>query len=259
MFLEKLLENKKRQLNHKKKTVSLRDLQSEVSNLSPTRDFKAALAKPDLSLIAEVKKASPSKGIIREDFNPVEIARIYETSGASAVSVLTEEKYFLGGFDHLEAVKQAISLPVLCKDFIFDPYQVYEARVRGADAILLIKAIMDKKDLVDLYDLAQDLSLDCLAEVHAEDELDQVLAAEAEIIGINNRDLNTFEVDISTTPKLAKKIPEDKIIVSESGIHTHQDVEALKKTGVDAILVGESLLRAPDIGTKIRELLRNEG
>ncbi|MBI2556701.1 MAG: indole-3-glycerol phosphate synthase TrpC, partial [Planctomycetes bacterium] len=218
--------------------------------------FGAALKSgTNIRIIAEIKKASPSLGIIREDFNPVEIARIYETNGAAAISVLTDEKFFQGSLSYLTGVKKSVNLPVLRKDFIVDPYQIYEARSAGADAILLIAALLSWEEMQRYLDLASELGMECLVEVHSETELKMVLKTNARIIGINNRDLATFKTDLETTLRLKPMIPAEKIVVSESGIKSRVDVEKLMEEGVDAILVGETLMKSDDISAKLRELL----
>lgn len=208
----------------------------------------------DVRVIAEVKKASPSKGIIREDFDPVRIARDYEAAGAVALSVLTEEKYFLGSLDYMKAVREVVSLPILRKDFIVHPYQVYESRAAGADCILLIVAILDDRLLGELHDLARSLAMDVLVEVHTEEELKRALGIDAAIIGINNRDLNTFKTDLGTTKRLAAMVDDGITIVAESGIKTATDIEVLLAAGADAFLIGEALMREGDVGEKLKEL-----
>jgi indole-3-glycerol phosphate synthase len=208
-----------------------------------------------VSLIAEVKKASPSKGIIREDFDPVKIARIYEECLASAISVLTDKAFFQGDLEYLTLIREAVKIPLLRKDFIIDEFQIYEARAFGADAILLIVSILDKTQLAEYQHLANELGLDSLIEVHTEKEVEKAIYADANIIGINNRDLSTFETNIDTTAHLIKLIPDDKIVVSESGISTRDDILTLKDQGVDAVLIGETLMKSDDIGKKIKELL----
>jgi len=210
-----------------------------------------------IKLIAEIKKASPSEGLIRTDFNLTEIASIYEEKNVDAISVLTEEHFFQGSLDYLNSVRRTTDKPLLRKDFIFDEYQIYESRVNGADAILLIAASLDKSQLPELQGLAKELSLECLVEVHSAKELDRALYSGAEIIGINNRDLNTLQTSLKTTFDLVKDIPDNKVIVSESGIHTRDDVKAIESIRVDAILVGTTFMRAKDIGAKIDELLGN--
>ncbi|MCG3148360.1 MAG: Indole-3-glycerol phosphate synthase [Verrucomicrobiae bacterium] len=214
------------------------------------RDFAGALQKT--ALIAEVKKASPSAGVIAHNFDPVGIARQYEGAGAAAISVLTDEKFFQGKLDYLRQIREAVRLPLLRKDFIIDELQVYEAVAGGADAILLIAAILTDSQLRDYRALAEHLKLAALVEVHDEAELNRALNSGAGIIGINNRDLKTFKVSLTTTERLAAQIPEDRIVVAESGINTRADVERL---GTDAILVGESLMKSGDVAGKVKELL----
>jgi indole-3-glycerol phosphate synthase len=220
------------------------------------RDFAGALrSKGGVALIAEVKKASPSAGVIAPNFDAIRIARNYEAAGASALSVLTDEKFFQGRVEYLQLIRDAVKLPLLRKDFNIDELQIYESVARGADAILLIVAILDAAQLKDFGALAKQLHIVALVEVHHELELDRALAAGAEIIGINNRDLKDFSVSLETTERLAAKVPDSKIIIAESGINTRADVERVAKAGVDSILVGESLMRSGDIGAKVKELL----
>ncbi|MDI6892064.1 MAG: indole-3-glycerol phosphate synthase TrpC [Actinomycetota bacterium] len=258
-ILKEIVANKREELERQRKITPLEELAERALSLPPTRDFKTALSGPGLSLIAEVKKASPSVGVIRKDFDPVEIAKMYEESGAAAISVLTESKYFQGSLDDLGRIKMATSVPVLRKDFIFDDYQVYESRVHGADAVLLIAAILNAKKMSRLISLARELELGVLMEVHTQEELFKVSKTDAEIIGINNRNLGNFEVDISTTARLKAFISPDKIIVSESGISSSNEVDFLRSLGVDAILVGEFLMKGDDVKEKVRELLENKG
>ena len=240
--------------------------QQEVARLSPQlkhatsrqdyRDFAGALRRQKgIALIAEVKKASPSAGIIRADFDPVRIAGEYEAAGAAALSVLTDKKFFQGQLDYLRQIRAAVRLPLLRKDFIIDELQIYEAVAGGADAVLLIVAILDDAQLRAYRQLAEQLKLAALVEVHDERELTRALDAGAEIVGINNRDLKTFRVDLATTEKLAVQIPAGKISVAESGIHTRADVARVAAAGVRAILVGESLMRSDNIAGKVKELL----
>jgi len=210
--------------------------------------------KGTINIIAEVKKASPSLGIIRSDFHPIEIAKIYESCGVAAVSVLTDEKFFQGSLKYLTDIKQAVRLPILRKDFIIDPYQIYEAYFAGADAILLIATLLSEEKIQYFLKIAEKLSLDCLVEVHSEAELKKVLQTDAHIIGINNRDLNTFTTDINTTFQLSRKIPEEKIIISESGINTRSEIKKLQENGIHAVLIGETFMKCNDISAKIREL-----
>lgn len=228
------------------------------------RDFFGALRQPrrgDVALIAEVKKASPSKGVIRADFDPVKIALEYQAAGASCLSVLTDEKFFQGSLDYLAAIRAAVDLPLLRKDFIIDPRQIREAVQWGADAILLIVAILDDRQLCEFHLLATEAGLAALVEVHDERELERALAAGATLIGVNNRDLKTFTVDMATTERIATRLfsgpgtNHAALLVAESGIHTRADVLRLKRAGARAILVGESLMREADLGAKARELL----
>jgi indole-3-glycerol phosphate synthase len=224
------------------------------------RDFAAALRKKDaVSLIAEVKKASPSAGVIKKNFDAIAIAREYEAGGASALSVLTDEKFFQGKIDYLQLIRDAVRLPLLRKDFIIDELQIYEAVAHGADAVLLIVAILDDAKLRDFRALAEHLRLAALVEVHDEAELDRAVQAGAAIIGINNRDLRDFSVSLATTETLAAKLRRgmcaERLIVAESGINTRADVQRVRQVGVDAILVGESLMRSGDIAWKVKELL----
>ena len=256
MILDTIVAHKREELKRDQQQVPLSTLKSKIPNLPPTRDIRAALATPNnVSLIAEVKKKSPSKGIIREDFDPVEIARTYKDNAASAISVLTDYEFFAGELAYLSAIREAVDLPLLRKDFTIDSYHIYQARADGADAVLLIVAILTLGQLRDFMRVARSLDLACLVEVHTEEELHLALEVDAEVIGINNRDLKTFRTDISTTFRLRESIPNDKIVVSESGIYTRDDVEKLKAAGINAILVGESLMRSPDIGCKVRELI----
>jgi len=253
-ILKEIISNKRKELEALKEQDPLSELKSAVaSGLPETVSFIKALEAKGVSIIAEVKKASPSKGVIREDFDPVEIARLYDENGASALSVLTDERYFMGSLDYLRAIRKVTSLPILRKDFIIDPYQIYESRFAGADALLLIVAALTPQKLKEFLVLTASLDMDALVEVHDEDELRIATEAGANIIGINNRDLNTFTTDIKTTERLATMIPPTTVIVSESGINTFLDIRTLKLCGVDAFLIGEALIREEDIGKKLRE------
>jgi len=206
-------------------------------------------------IIAEIKKASPSKGVIRADFDPVWIAKTYAAHGAAAISVLTEARFFQGSLQHLEQVRAAVNLPLLRKDFILDPYQLVEAKSYGADAVLLIAALLEPRLILELREMAAALSLDVLVEVHTRNELEAAVAAGAQLIGINNRDLSTFEVSLSTTEHLAALVPPNAVVVCESGIDSIDAIRRVEKLGVHVFLVGESLMRAPDPGAKLSELL----
>lgn len=259
MILDKILENKRQELEVSKKYNSLKYLNDKIAGGKPVRDFTGAVSTkggPDaIRIIGEVKKASPSKGVIKPDYYPFEIARMYQLNGAVAVSVLTEEKFFKGHIDHLTSIKTNLKLPVLRKDFIFDEYQVTESRAVGADAILLIAAIVEKDALKGLIDLTYSLGMAALVEVHDEDDMKKAAQAGARIIGINNRDLKTFEVDTKTTERLAPLAPKEAVIVSESGISTHADIVRLKAAGASAFLIGEALMKEENVGAKLKELI----
>jgi indole-3-glycerol phosphate synthase len=262
-ILDKIVEQKRREIERlPARLIAAGDLRDALLEHGERRDFIAALRKPrhgDLVLIAEVKKASPSAGIICKDFNPVRIAKEYEAAGASCLSVLTDEKFFQGSLDDLRQIRAAVKIPLLRKDFIIDERQILEAIEWGADAILLIVAILNDEQLAKFHSLAIEAGLAVLVEVHDEAELERALKIGAELIGVNNRDLKDFKVDLATTEKLAKKMGADhlqsKILVAESGIHTRADVERLKQCGTKAVLVGESLMKNGDIRTKVRELI----
>lgn len=232
------------------------ELRGRAAARKDFRNISGTLASHEgIALIAEVKKASPSAGVICPDFDPVRIARAYEQAGASAISVLTDREFFQGNIEYLQQIRTAVSLPLLRKDFIIEELQIHEAAAYGADAVLLIAAILDDKQLGDFRAIAEYLRMSALVEVHDETELDRALAAGAHLIGINNRNLATFAVSLTTTERLAAHIPNDRIIVAESGIHTHADVDRVARAGSKAILVGESLMRSGDIAAKVKELL----
>lgn len=254
--LDEIVAHKRLEVAAAKQLCPQSELESRLADAPPVRDFRAALrsAAPRLGLIAEIKKASPSAGLIRANFDPVEIARIYEQHGANCLSVLTDEKYFQGHLDFLVAVRGAVSLPVLRKDFIIDLYQVLEARVAGADCILLIAECLNDCQMRDLYFYASDLGLETLIEIHEEENLARVLKLEPELLGINNRDLKAMVTDLDHTIRLSPRIPADCLLVSESGIKTAADVAQLQQAGVAAMLVGESLMKQPDIGAAVDRL-----
>ncbi len=256
-FISKIIEQKKLRIQEQKSLVSEEQLKEKINTLSPCRPFKETISKSNkINLIAEVKKASPSAGVIRENFNPVEIAKIYERCGAQAISVLTEVDSFQGDLQYLQDIKQQTSLPILRKDFILEPYQVYESRANGADAILLIISILNKDELVGLLDLATQLDLDCIVEIHDDKELKRILTLKKEfIIGVNNRNLSDFKVELETSQKILPFIPKGNIIVAESGIKSYQDVLFLKLLRVNAVLVGETFMRAPDIEMQVKEVM----
>lgn len=256
MILDKIVAYKREEVRITQQKVPLSVLQNGVQPRE-TRSFAQALRKSgDVTLIAEIKKASPSKGLIRVDFNPGEIAKIYSESGASAISVLTDREFFQGSPEYLTTARDLGSLPVLRKDFVIDPYQIYEAKYLGADALLLIMAILTDREVTEFQKIASDLGLQCLVEVHTEKELERALKAGATIIGINNRDLQTFKTELDTTFRLRQLVTDpDVTVVSESGINTRSDVIKLRENGVHAMLVGEALMRETDISAKIAELL----
>jgi indole-3-glycerol phosphate synthase len=256
--LDEILRSKREELKDTKILVPLADLKARVRDMEPTIPFKDAIVRNNqgsIRLIAEVKKASPSKGIIRQDFDIESIISIYNKKDVSAISIITESKFFSGDLNFIQRARSRTRKPILRKDFIFDEYQIYESRACGADAVLLIVAALERPQLYDLYALAKELSLECLVEVHNLKELDTALYCNAEIIGINNRNLSTLEVDISTTKDLIKDIPRGKVTVSESGIDSYAQVRELEAVGVDAILVGTSIMESPDIEKKIDELM----
>lgn len=256
LILDTIIAHKRKELATEQAQVPLTALELKVKNLPPTRDFRSAISGRDtVKLIAEVKKKSPSKGIIREDFHPVSIAETYVKNGAAAISVLTDKHFFAGELDYLRAIRAAVDVPLLRKDFTIDPYHIYQARVAGADAILLIVAALTASQLQTFMEVAAALSLACLVEVHTQEELAIALDVDAQIIGINNRDLRTFHTDIATTFQLREAIPAERVVVSESGIYSREDVMKLQEAGIHAMLVGESLMRSPDIGEQVRCLI----
>ncbi|HIE53089.1 MAG TPA: indole-3-glycerol phosphate synthase TrpC [Armatimonadetes bacterium] len=260
MILDRIVAVKREAVAAQKRRQPLKEWQVRVAQASPPLDFAAALrARPGVALIAEVKKASPSQGVLRPDFDPVALARTYAAFGAAALSVLTEESFFQGRPEFLPAIRAAVSVPLLRKDFIVDAYQIYETRALGADALLLIAAVLTPSQLRDFLALSRELGMTSLVEVHTEAELEAVLATEALVIGINNRDLGTFETDLATTGRLRPLFPPERIVVSESGISTSEHVRQLALWKVDAMLVGEALMRATNVGAKVRELLNGAG
>jgi indole-3-glycerol phosphate synthase len=254
-ILDKILATKKQEVERQKRTVPLSRLLASIARRKAPLTFTTALKGNGIKLIAEIKKASPSRGVLRPSFDPVALAKTYAENGAAAISVLTDTEYFQGSPAHLAAIKQTVSLPLLRKDFIYDEYQVYESAACGADALLLIAAILDTKHLEKMIAISRSLGLGCLVEVHDEEELKKARQSGAEIIGINNRNLKTFEVDLNTTRRLLPLTPEDKIVVSESGISRREDVKKLEEWGVDAVLIGEALVTAGNIPEKIKELM----
>lgn len=262
--LERILESKRAEISRHRLDVPVEDLQRIVREAPQPRSLAAALARrgegvPELRVIAEVKKASPSKGVIRADFDAVGIARTYAAAGAAAISVITDEEYFQGHLEHLRAIRDSVSPPLLRKDFIVDPYQLWEARAAGADAVLLIAAALPDDVLLSLSEEAAALEMEVLWEVHDQGELDRVKQFSPQLVGINNRDLRTFEVNLETTRRLAPEVPEGAAVVSESGFFTREELVEVRRWGVDAFLIGESLLRAEDPGAALQALLEGGG
>jgi len=255
-ILEEIIFYKKLEIEKDKLRKPLKSI--EMENIPVVRDFEASLSKSGMSIIAEIKKASPSKGIIVEEFDPRSTGCFYEKSGVDAISVLTEKKYFLGNDEYILAVKNETTRPILRKDFIVDEYQIYQSRLLGADAILLIAGVLKEK-LKAFYEIATVIGLHCLVEVHNKEELEIGLECGARIIGINNRNLNDFKVDLSNTEALLKNIPKGKIIVSESGINSIEDIRYLKKLGIHAVLIGEAFMRNPENIKQFMEESHGEG
>lgn len=255
-ILGEIVLKKTERLSYAKGKTPLAEIKARIADLEKTRDFKGAINKGagPVKLIAEIKKASPSQGVIRKDFDLPDIARIYRAKAVDAVSVLTEEDFFCGDLNYIASARQILMVPILRKDFLFDEYQIYESRANGADAILLIAALLERAQIMDYLHLSRGLGLSVLLEVHDARELEKALSAEAEIIGINNRNLKTMTIDLNTTFLLKKEIPSNKIVVSESGIKTNNDVRSLDKAGIDAMLIGTSLMASQDIGKKIDEI-----
>ncbi|MEM8833422.1 MAG: indole-3-glycerol phosphate synthase TrpC [Pseudomonadota bacterium] len=255
--LDQICADKKHHIRAMKAHTPVSDLQRMIEDIPPTRSFLMGLKKKDrkYSIIAEVKKASPSKGVIREDFDAVEIAKTYEQNGAACLSVLTDEKYFQGHDDYLEAIRAAVDLPILRKDFMIDPYQIYESRALGADCILLIMACLTDEMAKELYDLAMSLKMGVLVEVHDQEELDRALAFEPKMIGVNNRDLKTLNVSLNTGLEMAKRIPDSVFKIAESGFSAKANLHLFAEAGYGAFLIGEGLMRQDDIGAALKELV----
>ncbi len=267
LILNKIIEQKEIRLKDETGKVTLEDLQQKLKEQQELKDpyifkprdfFSAIKNKTGTSIIGEIKKASPTCGIIRKDFNPVELAKEYDSAGVEALSVLTERDFFMGDNTYLTSIKETVYLPILRKDFIIDPWQIYESRDSGADAILLIVSLLTNEKLKEFLDMSHALGMDCIAEVHNITQVETALQAGAMIIGINNRDLNTFEINIDLTEQLVKHIPKEKAIISESGIKTHEDFCFLKSLGIDAVLIGETFMRSPSIINKVNELRTGE-
>ncbi len=255
-ILDDIVATKREEIKAARAARSESELNAALVSAPPVNDFFGSLAADGpIKLIAEVKKASPSKGIIREDFHPVEIARAYVNSGATCLSVLTDERYFQGSLRYLSQIREAVDVPILRKDFILDPYQLLEARLAGADAVLLIAECLDDRELRELHNGAIELGMTPLVEFYIPENLPRVLDAGARLIGVNNRDLRSFVTDLDHTIRMRERVPDDCVLVGESGIHTRQDVQRLERAGVDAMLVGESLMASPDIALAVRNLL----
>lgn len=255
-ILDKIVATKRTEIERAKAAMPEAELRARLADAPPLRNFFTPLsASGPIKLIAEVKKASPSAGVIRADFDPIAIAKTYEAHGASCISVLTDESHFQGSLDYLRQIREAVGLPLLRKDFVLDTYQVLEARAAGADAVLLIAECLDDCNLRKLFNAICDLGMTPLVELYEIENLTRVFDAGATLIGVNNRNLHTFEVDLERTIQLRKRVPDECVLVGESGIKTPDDVQRLDAAGVDAILVGESLMREPDIGTAVDRLL----
>jgi len=257
LILDEIVNNKLREVAKRKKKLPLAVLKSKLAASTPTRNFRKAISSPTkINIIAEIKRASPSAGVIIKNFSLEELARIYEKNGASALSILTDQKFFRGELKDLEKARKVSSLPILAKEFIVDEYQIYEARIGGADAILLVARILNREKLKEYIDLASQLDLDCLVEIHAEEEWQKIKDLPVDIVGINNRNLENLKVDLEMSFNLINKLPSDKIVVSESGINNKKDIYRLQEAGVDAFLIGEALLKSKNVGQKLRELLK---
>ncbi len=254
-ILQQIISEKRLEIAELNRSLPIAMLEERIANRDAPRDFLRAISPERLQLIAEVKKASPSKGLLCPDFDPVVLGKSYAESGAAAISVLTEVNHFQGSLEYLAVIKDKVDIPLLRKDFIFDEYQIYESAAFGADALLLIAAILSQEQLSVLLQLSHRLGMDCLVEVHNEIELEQALQSKTKIIGINNRDLNTFEIDINTTRRLIPLVPVGTSVVSESGIKSREDIITMMECGVNAVLIGEALVTAESIPDKIKELM----
>lgn len=256
MILTQIIEEKEKIVAKRKEGLPLEKIMPALEGISSSKlDFKKYISAEGINLIAEIKRKSPSKGLIRHDFDPLKIAVDYAMTCAGALSVLTDEKFFGGDLVYIKEIKKVVNLPVLQKDFIIDEYQIYEAAFYGADAVLLIADILSREQIAGFKEVASELGMASLCEVHNEEDLEKVISADAEIVGINNRNLHDFKVDLETTTRLIRHIPEGKVIVSESGIKTNKDVMFLKSLGVNALLIGEAFMEAADIRSKVREVM----
>ena len=256
-FLDDIIQSTREAVATAKRKYPPSELHRRIRDNELPRDFLSAVSPPEqgaIRLIAEIKKASPSRGILREDFHPVKIGRIYEEAGASALSVLTEERFFLGSLKYLKEVHDAVRLPILRKDFVLDEYQIFQARSMEADAVLLIVALLDDHQLKDYTEIAAGLGMGCLVEVHDEREVERALKSPSKMIGINNRNLKTFITDLDVTFRLCKGIPDQKVVIAESGISTAEDIQKLRREGLDAVLIGETFIKSKNIKEKVHEL-----
>ncbi len=257
-ILDKILQTKAEEVKERSARCSIEELQEKIAQAPALRPFHGAIRENisagQPAVIAEIKKASPSKGLIRKDFDPAKIARAYEKGGACCLSVVTDVDFFQGADEYLQSAREACQLPVIRKDFVIDPYQVYESRALGADCILLIAAVLKDREMRELSDLAESLGLDVLVEIHNREELERAHVLRCPVIGINNRDLHSFETTLQTTLRLMIDVFPDRTVITESGINSHEDVLLMRKNGVNGFLVGESLMRADDPGEKLREL-----
>jgi indole-3-glycerol phosphate synthase len=261
-ILKKIVAHKQEEVAYSKCAAPIVELKARISALEDvTRGFerhlREAVASGWTAIIAEVKKGSPSKGVIRSDFDPLEIATIYQNNGATCLSVLTDEQFFFGHLRYLTLIREAVTLPLLRKDFICDPYQIYEARAAGADAILLIAAMLDLNQLIDFHAVAKEIHLDVLLEVHDEAEMETAIQTDCTLIGVNNRNLSTFVTDLNTTGNLSGMMPANRLLVAESGIHNRADILRLQSAGAKAYLIGESMMLEDNIGAKLQELLND--
>jgi indole-3-glycerol phosphate synthase len=259
-ILKRIVAHKVEEVSAAKASAPVAELKARIGDLEDVprgfeRHLREAAASDWTAIIAEIKKGSPSKGVIRPDFDPLEIAEIYQDNGATCLSVLTDEKFFLGHLRFLSLIRETVSLPLLRKDFICDPYQIYEARAAGADAILLIAAMLDLGQLREFHAIAREIHLDVLLEVHDEREMETALQTDCSLIGVNNRNLRTFEMDLGTTGRLARMLPPERLLVAESGINSRADINRLRADGAGAFLIGESLMREADIGMALQNLL----
>ena len=258
MILTRIINEKRLEVEESKKNLALEKLLGIISEgrIEPRRNFRNSITRNHrIHLIAEIKKASPSCGVLREDFDPVKISRIYEMNGANSISVLTDEKFFQGKLSYISKVREVTTIPLLRKDFIIDEYQIYESFIAGADAILLIADILSEEELTSFLSIVNSLNMSSVVEVHSEWDLEKALKVNSPILGINNRDLHTFKVDINTTSRLIRLIPKGKVIIAESGITGYDKVMFLKSLGIDAVLIGEAFMRSPDIGARVREVM----